>query len=82
MYAAWLGFAEVVDCFLCAGAKPNLEAPDGSTALILATTAGHLNVVQCMLSHANVLVNKRDNKGNSALMIASFWVLYNDVKIL
>ena len=79
MYAAWLGVAEAVDCLLRAGAKPNLEAPDGTTALMLATTAGHLSVVKCMLSHANVLINKKDKKGNTALMLASFWVLHRTV---
>ena len=64
---------DVVRALLGARRKPNVNAQNanGMTALICATTFGHVGIVQTLLQHTPApLLDVQDNDGMSALMHA------------
>ena len=50
MYAAWNGQTEVVEHLLTLGASPQLQNGEGRTALGLAITAHHMEIVRVLNS--------------------------------
>jgi ankyrin repeat protein len=59
---------EVAACLLEAGARINLPtASQGFTALLLAASHGHVNVLKILLAHRGVALDQPDASGKSAL---------------
>jgi serine/threonine-protein phosphatase 6 regulatory ankyrin repeat subunit B len=61
---------QVVELLLKANADVNVQANNGTTALMLASDNGHDQVVELLLK-ANADVNVQANNGTTALMLAS-----------
>ncbi len=53
------------------GVEVNKTAEKGSTALLMASENGHLEVVRLLLARQGVKVNKTAQDGFTALMVAS-----------
>ena len=68
--AAALGYLEVVQVLLEAGADKNAATQDGETALMAAARDGHLEVVQVLLD-AGADKNAAKQNGATALMLAA-----------
>lgn len=68
-YAAWEGRTEVIRFLLEKGADKNAIAANGYTPLMIAVYNKHLAATQALL-HADVEVNVRGPKGETALGIA------------
>ena len=82
MFAANLGYTEIVRSLLNAGAKINLtRKPYQLTALMLAASANQIDVVQLLVSQgANV--NATNDDGSTAIMIAALKGHLDIVQIL
>ena len=71
--AAQNGHADIVAALLDAGADVNFSDPRyGCTALITASAAGKLGIVNVVLKRPGVLVNRADNRGMNALAHAAY----------
>ena len=60
----------------------NAKNNDGSTALMLASHNGHLDVVEALLADSRIHVNIKNNDGDTALMLASLNGHLDIVKLL
>ena len=69
--AAEKGDTEKVKELLSIGANPNFQDIYGCTALICASSKGHLDVVNRLLNCKEIKVNAQTKNGMTALMIAS-----------
>lgn len=65
------GYHVAVDILLAAGTDVNYEWKGGRTALSWAAERGHAAVVNVLLAHNNVLVNRRDGEGKTPMCWAS-----------
>ncbi|OQR80393.1 hypothetical protein BIW11_02406 [Tropilaelaps mercedesae] len=70
MLAASHGRADMVKALLEAGADPNTQDNDGSTALMCAAEHGYIDVVRMLLANPDVEINIADHDGQTALSIA------------
>jgi hypothetical protein len=70
-HMAFLGNAAAVQALLTKGADVNAMASNGTTALMIASQEGHLDVVQVLLAQGAKVNAKASNNGATALMIAS-----------
>ncbi len=71
MFAAHLGYTEIVRSLLDAGANINLKRKRyGLTALMLAASANSLDIVKLLLSRG-ADVNATNEDGSTALMVAA-----------
>lgn len=72
--AAMRGLTEMAECLLEFGANPEKRAGgvEGETALHLATNAGHLGVVRCLIK-AGADVSATKDKGITPLCSAARW---------
>jgi len=76
--AALRGDQGIVLELLRRGARVNSEGPDGNTALMYASEAGHLEIVKALLTHNKDVhggadPNAKNFDGQTALQKASFW---------
>jgi ankyrin repeat protein len=72
MYAVANDHAAIVACLLDADAQVNLaDNEDGDTALIQAARSGRLDILQMLVKHAGVDVDKIDQCGETALFNAA-----------
>jgi ankyrin repeat protein len=69
--AAENGHADIVQALIDAGANVNLKRFNGTTALITAARAGHLNIVQILLNVPGIDLNASGAGGMSALLTAA-----------
>ncbi|MDH5726788.1 MAG: ankyrin repeat domain-containing protein, partial [Nitrospira sp.] len=69
--AAGSGNVAQVQALLAAGADVNAKMPDGSTALMAASTNDHVVVVQALLAASADVNAKGTTDGVTALMLAS-----------
>lgn len=63
--------AEVVNVLLEAGTDVNAVTKAGKTALEVAVTWEHPSVLEILLAHKGININRADNSGNTALMEAA-----------
>lgn len=70
MLAASHGRLETVKLLLDAGAEPNVQDNDGSTAIMCAAEHGYIEIVRALLAHPDTEVSLADNDGSTALTIA------------
>lgn len=72
-WAAFQNKPEIVVCLLQAGARVNmLDGWQRRTALILASGAGHVDVVKRLLGHRDLALNVVDSSNWSALHLAAY----------
>lgn len=71
MVAASTGKFDVVEALLAAGANLNEVASDGKTAALMAAENGHALVLDLLLTNDEKSIEKRDQAGNTALMLAA-----------
>jgi ankyrin repeat protein len=72
-WAAFQNRPEIVACLLQAGATVNmLDGSQRRTALILASSAGHVDVVRRLFGHKDVALNELDSSNWSALHLAAY----------
>lgn len=64
--------ADVVEILIDAGADVEIKNKYGETALIRATSKGHLAVVKVLVEEGKADLNAKDNTGLSSLIIAAF----------
>jgi ankyrin repeat protein len=69
--ASILNKPKIVKILLDAGADPNLKHEDGDAALMWASSWGHSQVVQVLLSHPKTDPNIQNQYGEIVLMMAS-----------
>ena len=72
------GNLDEVRRLLYAGANVNAQLDEGITALIIASSKGHVDVVRLLLQQSGVEVNARAENGATALVVASL-AGYDDV---
>lgn len=70
--AAYTGDVATVENLLAKGVDSNTQDDDGNTALILASTYGHLAIVETLLASAGIDINHQSKGGHAALMMAAF----------
>lgn len=70
LIAAYFGHREVLSLLLNEGGDGSLVDSAGETILHLSSLKGHLKIVKYVLSHDIVDINNRNNKRNTAAMIA------------
>lgn len=76
IYAAQKGHTEIVKLLLDADADPNIQAIDGSTALILAVELRHKEIVRLLLE-AGADSNIKDKDGRTVLSRLQYYSYQN-----
>ena len=71
MIAAALGDDDALRLLLNNGADPNLRAPDGTTALMIAAREGHIRVVRSLIHHRKIQTNLTNRSNRDALAYAA-----------
>lgn len=79
--AAKLGYSDLVESILDAGADSNSPNHDGSTSLHLATLMGHVEVMRILVAHG-VEVNRENRYGSTALHYAANRNIIDGVTLL
>ena len=72
MYAAHFGQYKAVEFLIERNADVTIANEKGADALLLAATEGHRDVIEVLLKHSQVDVNREDKFGNTAIMLASY----------
>jgi hypothetical protein len=83
--AAKLGYHDIVRTLLDKGARPNARSEDGSTALLGAAAAGHVETVKALLAGGADVNAPRErglDKGTTPLIAAAFEGKAEVVKVL
>lgn len=70
LYASSSGLVDIVELLLEKGADINLLSFRNETALHVASSHGHFEVVKFLIEHDDNLLNKIDTDGNTALHLA------------